>query len=194
MFRKTMLLLLFVFPSFELVQAPSGPSVSDDLSAKLNKRVANYNLGVFNCIAALIRVSNDFQIPMGVAWTNTPAGRAEMPFAWKDATVREIIEAIARTQPGYEMQIGKGVVHVSAPKLVPYPENFLKLKIQSFEVHNEVEVAFWKLHSLVTPRKGNYQISVGATGDSKVDVTLKNSTVEDILDALSVASSRKIWI
>jgi hypothetical protein len=32
------------------------------------------------------------------------------------------------------------------------------------------------------------------TGDSKVSVELKDATVENILDALAVASNRKIWI
>ncbi len=194
MLRKIAFLLL-AFQSAWMTPVASGSPLPDELAVKLSKHAANYSLGVFNFLEALVRVSNDFQIPMGIAWVDTPAARAELPFAWKDATVREIIEAIAKTQPGYQVQVTNGVVHVSPPGLIPGRENFLKLKIEAFEVRNDyVEVASWKLHTLVTPIRGSYQISIGATGDSKVDVELKNSTVEEALDALVVASNRKIWI
>src|SRR5712692_6379653 len=124
MLAKTALLLV-AFQSSWMVPVGSGSPLPDDLTVKLSKHVTNYNLGVFNFLEALIRVSNDFQIPMGIVWVNSPAERAELPFAWKDATVREIIEGIAQTQPGYQVQIKNGVVHVSPRALIPDRENFL---------------------------------------------------------------------
>jgi hypothetical protein len=187
-------LFLFALQPVWAVSAASASPATDDLSAKLSKRVTNYNLGVFSLVEALIRVSNDFQIPMGIAWVNTPAGRAELPFAWKNATVQEIIEAIAKTQPSYQVRVKNGVVHVSPQGLIPDRENFLIIKIPAFEVHNEyIEMASFKLHKLIAPPRFA-GFSVGATGDSKVNVELKDATVESILDALAVASNRKIWI
>src|SRR6266571_1012677 len=187
-------LLLFTSQPVWTVSAASASPAKDDLSIKLSKHVSNYNLGVFNIVEALIRVSNDFQIPMGIAWVNTPAARSELPFGWKDGTIQEIIEAIARTQPGYQVQVKNGVVHVSPSGLIPDRENFLSTKIRAFEVHNEyIEMASFKLHKLITP-PWFAGFSVGATGDSKVNLELKDATVEDILDALAVASNRKIWI
>jgi len=156
--------------------------------------VTNYNLGVFNLPGALVRVSNDFQIPMGIVWLNSPAERAELPFAWKDASVKGIIESIANTQPGYRVHVSGGVVHVQPS--IPDTENFLETNIGDFKVHDiDVEVAYFKLHSVAGPRRyGNQQISIGATGDSKVSIDLKNSTVRGALDALTLASNRKIWI
>jgi len=170
------------------------PATSIDLAARLNRRVTNYNLGVFNLVDALIRVSNDFQIPMGIVWVNTPAARTELPRAWKDATVREIIEDIAKTQPDYQVQVKHGVVHISQATLIADRENFLKQKIPAFELHDTlVEVASFKLHTLITSQRYG-QISIAGPGDSKVDLKLKNPTVEAILDALVLASNRKIWI
>src|ERR1700730_13791112 len=187
-------LLLFALQPVWTVSAASASPATDDLSAKLSKQVTNYNLGTFDIVEALIQVSNDFQIPMGITWVNTPAGRAELPFAWKNATVREIIEAIARTQPGFQVRVKNGVVHVSPLGLIPDRENFLNMKIRAFEVHNEyIEVASFKLHKLMAPPRFA-GFSVGATGDSKVSVELEDATVENILDALAVASNRKIWI
>lgn len=74
------------------------------------------------------------------------------------------------------------VVHVFPSALIPDRENFLKLKIGEFEVHDRVEVVSWKLHTLVTPM--NYgAISIGATGDARVDLVLRDTAVGDVLDA-----------
>src|SRR6266404_7000301 len=106
----TFLLLYLAFQSFATV-SPAPPEKPDDLSLRLNKRVTNYNLGVFNLPGALVRVSNDFQIPMGIVWLNSPAERAELPFAWKDASVKGNIESIENTQHGYRVHVSAGVVH-----------------------------------------------------------------------------------
>jgi hypothetical protein len=189
----TLVLLLALVPS---CAAPLGTTSSDpdDLTAKLSKSVSNYNLGVFNFVGALIRISNDFEIPMGIAWVNSPAAHTELPFAWKKITVLEIIQNIANTQPGYQVDVRDGVVHIWPSGLIPDRENFLKLRIPAYDVNDAyVEVASFKLHMLVAPR--NYgAISIGATGDSKVSLELKNTSVETALDALVVASNRKIWV
>jgi hypothetical protein len=190
---RTLALLLFAvrFSSVAAVTTPR-PSQADDLTVKLNKRVSSYDIGALSIVGALLRVSNDFRVPMGIVWVDSPSARAERRFAWKDATVQEIIEAIAKTQPGYQVQVSRGVVHLSPP--IQDGQTFLKMKIREFNSRNEdIEVASFRLHTLISPRKYGL-ISVGATGDSRVTLEMKDATVEDILDALAVSSNRKIWI
>src|SRR6266849_6724312 len=186
-------LLSVVFESFWMVPVASASPRLDDLTVKLSKRVTNYNLGVYSFVEALVHVSSEFEIPMGIAWVNTPAAKAEMAFTWKDATVQQVIEAISKTQPGYQVQLRNGVVHVFSPGSIPERENFLTWKIKAFEMHNEnADWASRKLHDLITPRK--YAGSSMGTTALEITVELKNSSVEDILDALALASDRKIWI
>lgn len=194
MLQSVALFVLAFQPSLAGRGGVSSPP-ADDLTVKLNQHIHNYNLGMLNFVDAFIRVSSDFQIPMGVTFVNSPSTRAERAFAWKDATVFEIIRAIAKTQPDYQVQVENGVVHVFPVGVVPDRQNFLKLKFPSFEAHNTmVEVMSFKLHMLVTPIKGSYQVSVAGPGDAQVSIQLKNCTVQDILDALAVASNRKVWI
>jgi hypothetical protein len=188
-------LSLIVLHTCLVVPRAWGSPLPDDLSAKLNKPVTDYNLGICNFVAGLVRVSTDFQIPMGIVSVNTPQARAELPFAWKDTTVQEIVEALAKSQAGYQVKRRNGVVHVFPSEVIPGSQNFLKSKIENFEVRNDfIEMASFKLHTLVTPLSGSRSISIGASGDSKVDLKLKNSSVEDILDALAISSNRKIWL
>jgi hypothetical protein len=109
MLKRIALLLLFAVPSFASAQVNSAPPVTADLGAKLNKPVHSYDLGTCSPIAALIKVSKDYQIPMGITSVNTPAARTELPFSWPDGTVQEVIESIARTL-GYQVALRNGVV------------------------------------------------------------------------------------
>lgn len=131
---------------------------------------------------------------MGISWVNGTTAKATSGFDWKSATVEEILEAIVKTAPNYELHVKNGVVHVSAPALVPDPQNFLKSKIDKFEIHGAyIDLASFKLHQIVTPQK-YAGFSLGSTDNSEVNIELKNSTVEDALDALLIASDRKIWL
>src|SRR6266705_1088909 len=87
-------LLLFTSQPVWTVSAASASPAKDDLSIKLSKHVSNYNLGVFNIVEALIRVSNDFQIPMGIAWVNTPAARSELPLVGRTVRSRRSLKPL----------------------------------------------------------------------------------------------------
>jgi hypothetical protein len=112
-------------------------TTAEDLSARINKRVTNYNLSVFTFVEALMHVSSDFEVPMGIAWVSKPAAKAALAFAWKDATVRQIIEAIVETHPGYRLELKNGVVQISPESLVAEEESFLATKIKTFQAQNE---------------------------------------------------------
>jgi len=170
------------------------PIASNDITVKLSEHIHNYNLGTFTFVGALIQVSNHFEIPMGIVWTDSPAAHAQLSFGWKEATVLQIIEAIAKTQPGYQVQVADGVVHVVYLGGIPDTENFLRLQVKSLRVDNDLaEIASWKLHNLISPR--HYAgFSTAASMDPKIKLDLKDCTVEQALDALVLASKRKIWV
>src|SRR6266852_7355757 len=199
------LLLLLIQP---MPPAASGTQRPEDLDAKLRMNLKSYQLQANNFVEALTRVASDFQIPIGIEWVNPPAAGTRVNLSWKNATIREVLQAIVKTQPGFKMLVGSSVVHVSSSDLVPDHENPLKLKINAFEVHNvPAELASRQLHDTVKrtllppkPQQGfGRREGVGGSGfsnidDPKISVTLKNATVEDVLDALASASARKIWI
>jgi hypothetical protein len=168
-------------------------SPSEDLKSKLNEEISSYHIPAGTFVGALIKVSGDFHIPMGIVWVDSPASLAQSPFDRTHATPDEIIRDIVRTQPGYEVHVGDGIVHIFRP--IQDNENFLKIRVGRFSANDQpVELAEYRLHSAVAPIKGNHQISIAGPGDSRVTLQLSDPTVEDVLDAISVASNRKIWI
>ena len=183
----------------------SGPDRPGDLDSRLGASVRSYQLEAVDFVDALTRVASDFQLPMGIEWVNTPSARAKVKLSWKKATVQKILQAVADGQPGYKIVVHKGVVHIFAANLIPDRENPLKLSISTFEVRNvTVEFASQELHDIVKrtvspagpqQRTGGVARS-GASNidDPKVSVRLSNTTVEDVLDALALASARKVWI
>jgi hypothetical protein len=200
--------LLLAFQFLGAARPASPPSVPDELRSKLGKRVTDYSLEANSFVEALTRVAGEFQIPIGIAWVNAPAARAKVSLSMKSATVLELIEAVVKTQPGYEVSLGKSVVHVSSASWVPGRQSPLTLKVKKFEVHGEtVEVASRQLHDLVRiaasppklPPGGGHRGGVagslfGNSDEPKISVQLSDVTIEDALDAIIHASARKIWI
>jgi hypothetical protein len=72
------LLLVAIWSPSALPQSPI--SKRDDVAAKLGKGVANYDLGSFNLVGALVKVSNDFEIPMGIFPFPTRKRRNSSPY------------------------------------------------------------------------------------------------------------------
>jgi hypothetical protein len=103
---------------------------ADDLNQKLSFRVPEGRVeGTF--VEALGETARVFNIPMGISFVNTASSQRKRAVEYSNATVLEIIEDIAKTEPDYEVRVANNVVHV-ATKGVPDAQNFLTLKIPQF--------------------------------------------------------------
>lgn len=180
-----------------------GLAPADDLDSSLDAVIHDYHLAGSNFLDALARVSREFRVPMGIAWVNTAAAKTEVSFSWKDATLRSIIEAVAKSQPGYRVGISNGVVHVLSVDILP-EQNFLQLRIESFQVRHElVEMASRRLRNLVRERVSPTRSGEGGVagslitnvGDPRIDVEVKNGNARDALDVLVTGpSNKRIWV
>jgi len=184
--------------SFRAYSLPRG----DDLNLKLQNRVCDYRLDADNFLSAIIKVADKFEIPVGIVWINAPSARTKMGLFWKVATVEEILKGIVSSQPGYELHITHGIVHIFSRR-IPADKNFIFQKIEDFEVkHEVVQMAERQLRntvkSRVAPSKSSSGGIVGSlitkVGEPTIDVTLKDASVAQILDSLALASSKKIWV
>ena len=177
------------------VAAQGAPRPRQDIGMILEGRVTSYDLGEQNLVGGLVRASSEFHVPIGITWIDSSRTRATFKFAWKQTNVRRVIQDIVKSYPEYRLQELNGIVHVF-PLTIPDQQNFLKLSVGPFELHSTVEVGFWKLHTLLGPRNsGSFAVSIAGPADEpNIDVDMKNSTVEGILDELAVVSTRKVWI
>jgi hypothetical protein len=174
-----------------------------DLCSKLNRRVQKYSLSANNWLEALTYVAADFKIPMGIAWVDLPETKIKINRSWENTTPRKILDEIVSTQPGYEIGLRDGVLHVSAPTLIPDRQNFLKIKIPSFAVSQQpIELANNEFHRQITKivvpslqrRLGGGALTAVRGDEPKIDLDAENGDVEGILDAFILRSTRKIWI
>jgi hypothetical protein len=164
--------------------------------------VHDYDLAADGLVEGLARVASRFSIPMGITWVDTPA-KTPLTLHWNEVTVEQILETITQTQAGFEMRISNGVVHVSATT-VPAEQNFLLVRVASFAVHHQVvQMAQRELRQQVQsqvapPKAGRGGIGGSLAthvGEPEIDVEkINDATVQDVLDALAIASTRKIWV
>lgn len=177
------------------------------LNARLRAHVPNYSVSAPDFPSALLGAAGKFKLPMGIVWIDTPSARMPVELSWKKASVREIIEGIARTQPGYAMAIKGDILHVFPARAVPDRQDFLLLRVKKFAIRDElVQVASRQLGDIavriVSPpppsqpgaRGGIIGSAMSTIEYPKVSLDVSNDTIEEILDALAVGSPRKIWI
>lgn len=183
--------------------------VAIDLTSQLNKKVGKYELDVGNFGEALVKVSSDFQIPMGIEWVASSNSRTRLKRSWTDTSAFAVLKDIVSTQPDYKIEVRANVVHVSSTTLVPDRDNPLKTVIPAYQVNNvPLEEASRLLHGLVrsnmkatkSPLHGNEKLG-GKIGslltnpdEPRITVELHGTNVEECLDALTLRSLHKVWI
>jgi hypothetical protein len=136
---------------------------------------------------------------MGISFVNTASSQRKRAVEYKDATVLEIIEDIAKTEPGYEVRIANNVVHVATTD-VPFGQNFLNVIIPQFSgegVAAVVKAGLWMLLNqqiAPDPARGYGGSISHSSSDPTLYLQFTNSTVEEILDRIAIASDQKVWV
>ncbi len=194
------MLLLWLAGPF--AEGPQGASALDQI---LQSRVEEYHLSKGSFFEALTRIAADFELPMGIEWVRQPSAFRHVEISVKATTVRGVLDSLVKTQPGYTLAVRKGVVHVYRRNLMGDPHNFLNLRIDRFEVHDELGgMASRTLQTLVrrvvAPPKnvvlgagegGSY---AGPVGERRITLDVRGADVRDILDRMVLASDYKVWV
>jgi hypothetical protein len=199
--------MLLVFQT-TLTSLPGAASKeSAELRARLDAEVKSYAVSADSFADALVKVAGDFKIPVGVEWVRTPAAIRPIRLAWKDTDARGVIQGIAHTQMGYVVEIEDAVVHIYPGALGPERQNFLNVRLDRFDIHDDVaEMASRNLGELVrlrvAPPKPRRQMAGGGLGgsllvemgDPNISISPANPTVGEVLDAIALASPFKVWL
>jgi len=191
-------LLTAAYLGLLLSSACLSQSNEDNLSQKLDVRTASSRVeGSF--VEALGQAAGMFNISMGISWLDTESARQKRTIEYENATVLELIEKIANTEPDYEVTAANGVVHVSTMS-VPPAQNFLHMRIPTFSAggtSGEVQATLrMRLHQLISPdpRRGYGGSIMIGKDDPKLNLHMTNASVEDILDSVAVGSNDKVWV
>ena len=200
-------LSLILLEASAVMSAHASQRGPGSLDVQLETRVENYSLAADDFVQALLKIADEYKISMGIAWVKTPSALPKIKISRHEVTIRDVIQTVATAQPGYTFATTGGLVHVFAAGLVPGRENFLNVRVSDFEASNQkVEVVGGRLGDVVrasmSPPKPYTPGRSGGTagslltevGDPDLTLHLRDVTVEDILDALTLNSGRGVWI
>lgn len=204
MFRSVALSWLILWGS-GVVGAAVNPTAEAALDEKLHSSVQNYSLSAQNLLQALARVSDDFELRMGIEWELASAPYHPVALKYDKVTPLQVIEDLLAIEPAYALSIANGVVHVSRKTLIDDKRNFLNLHVEAFDVSEEyVFHASNRLHQIVfrlanqlteeDPRAGCAGSSAVGAGDHLATFHLHEITVQDILDKFVVSAGFNVWL
>jgi len=191
-----------VFALFVLGLAfwPRASAFGANTSGRLDETVQDYRVSESNFARALMLIASQYDIYMGIEWIE-PVGDQPVDISGKSATVRQIIESIVKSRPGYIIRVINGRVHISYQGAELDRKNFLNLRLPSFKIQQKhIAVALFDLtHSVMRDVSPENQCCVFREimlepNDHLISEEFQDSTVRDILDDLTFQSDSKVWV
>lgn len=101
--KKAPLPLLFLFTV----------SLSGQTPDLLTEPIENYSLYANSFIDALLKISAQFQLPLGVEWVKTADTMKAVRLSRSNTTAADVIQAMVSMNAGYDWRMEDGVVHFS---------------------------------------------------------------------------------
>ena len=111
------------------------PSVQTPKSSTVEAE--DYSLEAGSFIDALLKISAQFRLPLGVEWVRTEDTLRPVRFSWNHATAMDVVQSVVSMQAGYDWRTEDGVVHVFKRGLVADKRNPLNIIIESFDEQPE---------------------------------------------------------
>jgi hypothetical protein len=176
-----------------------------DLRTQLGNRVAEYRLSASSLADAVISVSKEFQVPVGLEWVRDKETQRSIVKRWEGKTIGEILESIIEEYPGYNFDIQNGVVHVFRRDLLNDKSNFLNLAVPAFFGTREEFAGLTNMalkatvQNIVSPRElpaGAGEAGEYATGinERRIKLDLEGQTIRVALEKMAAASEHNIWV
>ena len=154
----------------------------------------NYSLEATSFIDALLKISAQFQFPLGVEWVKSADTLKPVRFSRLRTTMTEIIQAVVSTPAGYDWRMEDGVVHVFQHKLMEDSRNPLNITIESFNETPQTvgfanAVLFATVNNVVRhPESSGIGLSVvGSPGEPKFRFAAENAPARTVLNEIVMA-------
>jgi hypothetical protein len=171
-------------------------------------KIENYSLKANSFIEALLKISAQFHLPVGVEWIKTADTLKPVKFSRSRTTVADIIDSLVAMHAGYEWRTEDGVIHVFRRDLVKDSRNPLNITISSFDqapetvgwANNNLDqmVSDVVRHPEVTGIAGSV---IGYPGEPVFSFASQNVSARSILNkivtaglASSVPGLQRVWI
>src|SRR5438128_12652783 len=108
---------------------PATLAAGQTLEEKLSLRVEAFDSESKSIPVRLVEVAQQFNIPMGIEWSDDLQAKAPSPIHIRNTTVGNLLRQILSQQPGYEFRLDDGVIHIFASRLLDDPRNFLNIRL-----------------------------------------------------------------
>ena len=109
-------------------------TLGQTLEAKLALKVDTFDSATGSIPLQLIEVAQRFDIPMGIEWSDASRDHVRAPVHLRATTVGSLLAWILAQQPGHEIRLDDGVVHVFATRLLDDQRNFLNVRLREFSL------------------------------------------------------------
>jgi hypothetical protein len=180
------------------ISKPSSGEISS-FERKLDTRVTRFDTAGRTLLGAIVDLAYEHKLPLGIEYVNRDGVTRPINLQLNDETIRGIIIAIIAQAPEYRVNFSGGVVDIYAPKARDDASNLLNKVVKSFTATNsdttraDMDLVCALGRELVPPSACFGSYAPGQWGPLTITVSLQNSTVYEILNAIVAQNGSAVW-
>src|SRR5437762_9158326 len=161
---------------------PNIPSFKDKLEEKIEFETAGQTL-----IESVLSIAYKHELPIGIEYVNREALTRPINLRFQKESIREILVAITRQIPGYQIAFSDGLVDIFLPQERKDPSNLLNRVIKDFNITERdtaevnAELACALAQAIDSSKVCMNSIAKGQLGKRKITIHLRNAKVYELI-------------
>lgn len=180
--------------------SPQDEAAAPNLESKLRQEVPDYTLTAGTFLQALARIAAEFRVPMGIVLVGSPEASRGVQMSWHRVTVKQGLDLLVKSYPGYELDVRGEVLHVRPTAAPPDQRDFLSVAMPAFAGDDNLMTDDNQLREAVNRTlfpdgHAHFSRSFERGSEQYRKFRIENATVREILDRFLLASDDyKVWV
>jgi len=207
MYKYNIRKLIKIVSLFVALLIVNGITHGQSIDSKLAKQV-DFIPQNSSVLEQLTEIAQHYQIPMGIEWIEVPKVEKSQIEKRENMTVENLIKSVLSQSQGYKMKKKNGLVHIYPSFYVKDEKNILNLRLAHYQIDNanlydaSLRLRLETLKKLNPERyKGGWNGGYGygtprsdGFDISNITLSIRNSTVREILNNLIKLNGNALWI
>jgi hypothetical protein len=178
---------------------PDEQGITRSLHDKLEGRMAEFDASGRAMAPLLLGLAYKHKLPMALECVTSDAMEKPVNLRMKSHSLKDVIEAIVRAVPGFQVSLAQGLVDVYCPEERSDPSNPFNTTVHAFnatnlDTHRADAELLCSIGRELNPNTGcGGSIAVGQWGDVTINLHLENRKVYEILNAIVAQNGQAVW-
>lgn len=175
-----------------------GQPVQSQLEQKLDQRIGEFDTAGCTFVGCVTALAYCYGLPTAIEYVDRDAAHRTLNRKFHDQSLRDVLEALTRQTPEYQMSFSEGLVDVYSPRARADDSNVLNRVIPDYRVTQmETRYADFELFCRLGKKQGGGwcggSLAFGQWEPTRISLHLQNAKVYEVINAIAAQNGSAIW-